>query len=484
MLIISLHFLGNGPAALFLSFLLHGNIPSYDPITYGPHPDPVLHRKLCADGAPSSLYEILQSPEDIAYLTEHFDASNMSYSTQAQPVNVLLDTLLRPNGDLDAELPEPRLKWETKPNNRINHLVLGSAPSAGGQWSESPVATSSEIRTLSYADMLSLPGYTFFDHYRAVYGKDIPPFTRPTRKDVSEYYSAYPKAAGISSAIASETHVYHVERSEDSSGGFFVQVLDKSVSEPISYTIRCKHIVLASGIFTHVLAPPKHLQMLQEPAPISFNTPDKIAPLLLIGTGFTAADVILSADPSRKIIHIFKWDVSRSSPLKGCHPQAYPEYANIYRQMKIAAMKSPMQYSPSLTAESQLPYEGFANGEVISARPHPSLENMFTITISLAPGVLVTREVSNLSYFVGRRGDLTYLSRGILSEIGLSPEAAACISGDTLRQNVAENVEIEKGIFVIGSLTGDSLVKFGFGSGVYAAGSIHRASKVSLFTRW
>ena len=330
----------------------------------------------------------------------------------------------------------------------------------------------------SYADMLSLPGYTFFDYYRAVYGRDIPSFTRPTRKDVSAYYSAYPKAAGISSAIASRTYVYHVERSEDSSGGFFVQVLDKSALEPISYTIRCKHIVLASGIFTHVLAPPKHLQILQEPSPISYNTPDETAPLLLIGTGFTAADVILSANPSRKIIHLFKWDVSRSSPLKGCHPQAYPEYANIYRQMKLAAMKSPLQYPPSLTAESQLSYEGFPNAEVISARPHPSLENIFTITISLAPGVLVTREVSNLSYFVGRRGDLTYLSLGILSEIGLTPEAAACISGDTLRQRVAENVEIEKGIFVIGSLTGDSLVKFGFGSGIYAAGSIHRTSKV------
>ena len=125
-------------------------MPCYDPVTYGPHPDPVLHRKLSKLGTLTRLYDFLKTPEDIYSLTEHFPASELSYSTQAQRVNVLLDTLLRPNGDLELGPAKPNVRWVKDDRARADHLVLGVASHAGGQWSENPVATSSDIQTLRY----------------------------------------------------------------------------------------------------------------------------------------------------------------------------------------------------------------------------------------------------------------------------------------------------------------------------------------------
>lgn len=142
---------GNGPAALFLSYMLHGNVPRYDPVTHGPHPDPVLHGKFSKFSG-QSLCDILDSQKAIEYLTEHFHASHLSYSDQALPVNTLLDTLMRPNADTEIGELKSRLRWEKNPAKRVDHIVLGSAAEAGGQWTENPVSANWDIGTLRYAN--------------------------------------------------------------------------------------------------------------------------------------------------------------------------------------------------------------------------------------------------------------------------------------------------------------------------------------------
>lgn len=141
---------GNGPAALCLSYLLHGNIPFYDPVTHGPHPDPVLHKKL-AKTVGKPLFCALDSPNSCERLTDHFPASNLSYSTQALPLNTLLDTLQRPNADTQLGEVKSRIRWEKWPQKSVDHMVLGSAPDAGGQWTEDPVSTNWDIGTLRWA---------------------------------------------------------------------------------------------------------------------------------------------------------------------------------------------------------------------------------------------------------------------------------------------------------------------------------------------
>lgn len=317
----------------------------------------------------------------------------------------------------------------------------------------------------SYAEMLSLPGYSFQDHYKRTHRRVMPELIRPTRREVAAYYSAYPKAAGISSEVFTSVHAQRI--SQRPQGGFTLQVHHHS-SSPGSrqqhdtyMTINCTHLILATGIYSRVIPPP----------PVYFpllslsSTPPPSAPLLVVGSGFTAADVMMAAKASnRKILHIFKWSTACPSPLKGCHSTAYPEYAQIYRRMKGIVAASTTPKSSQLRDSSDSEYEGFPNAQVMSATPDGRIHILTT------DGEIVERIVGDLRYCVGRRGSLEYLSPELRKAVGVVD--AGWISADTMRWRVEEDLEVAKGVFVVGSLTGDSLVRFGFGGGVYAAGKI------------
>lgn len=175
-----------------------------------------------------------------------------------------------------------------------------------------------------------------------------------------------------------------------------------------------------------------------------------------MGSGFTAADVIGAAEKAgRKVLHVYKWNPARPSPLKGCHVQAYPEYAGVYRRMKAVAAG---------TAVVGAGYEGWPNARVVAAGADGK------VGVLSGEGEVVERWVGGLRYCVGRRGSLEYLSPELRRAVGVVD--AGWISGDTMRVRVEEDLEVVGGMFVVGSLTGDSLVRFGFGGGVYAAGRI------------
>lgn len=439
---------GNGPSALILSYILHGHIPVY----HGQHSDGLLHAKLAGR-------------RDLLHLTPdvyaHFQSS-LRYSTQALPINTLLDTLLRPNADTDVR-PTSLVDWTYQPRRAVSHVALGNASQTGGQWVENPVTSSWEIGTLSYAEMLSLPGYSFTEHYEKTTGESMPDFQRPSRTEVASYYAAYPKAVGISSAIRTGVDVSFISRSEN---GFTV--------EAGSNIIHCEHLVLATGIFSVAIPPPPLLE------PLSTLSHDK-QPLLVIGSGFSAADVIISLPPNRNVIHLFNWDPEeRPSPLKGCHRLAYPEYAGIYQLMKVAV-------KPKLIRKRSVPYlenrdwnsvyEGLANAHIAAVDLHS--DGTATVSIHTSSGSIVTRTVGGLAYVVGRRGSLSYLSDALQSEIlggdcdgGCNGKNGSLISGKTLRRLAETSLEIAPEVFIIGSLAGDSLVRHAFGSCVYAAGRI------------
>ncbi|KAL1860928.1 hypothetical protein Plec18167_003791 [Paecilomyces lecythidis] len=452
--------IGNGPSALLLSYILHGHIPRY--IQDPPHPDPLLHAKL------------KDSPQllscDIDRLTEHFAASRISYSTQALPLNVLLDTLVRPNAEVDDTEKDTNVEWCYAPEKAVPHLVFGDTPHPGGQWVDNPVAASWDIQTLSYAGMLGLPGYSFAEHYRKSTGKELPPFTRPTRREVADYFVAYPAAVGIESVIRCGETLAKISRTVD---GFYVG----------SHGIRCKRLVLASGIFSEVIQPPPLLQPLASLHPPSSKRQD--APLLVIGSGFSAADVIISAPKDQKIIHLFKWDPdNRPSPLRACHQQAYPEYAGVYRLMKRAALVLGSQSTnrPNnrrLASTSFLEsrpwdevYEGCPNTEITQVEVN---EGRATVSFRRGDGTTLTREVSGLAYAAGRRGTLRYLDNALLAEVlgkGEDSNTDGFVTGQTLRSKAMDNLEVAPDVFIVGSLTGDSLIRFAHGGCVYAASRI------------
>ncbi|MCJ1263932.1 hypothetical protein MMC22_003803 [Lobaria immixta] len=455
---------GSGPSALLLSFILNGNIPHYS--ASKPHPDPILRKKLLHS---PSLLDI-----DAADLTSHFEASRLSYSTQALPINVLLDTLLQPLVDTNPGEYESCVEWRHDASRRISHVVLGNSSQPGGQWADNPIAGSRDIGALSYAEMLSLPGYSFEQHFRRAHGDEPLDFYRPPRREVAEYMAAYPSMVNTADSIHSNVTACDISRVEN---GFLVG----------SHNIRCRRLVLASGVFSNFISPEPILKPLVHAPRIPVATKP---PVLVIGSGFTAADVILSSPPDQKIVHLFKWNSDRPSPLHACHPRAYPEYASVYRRMKLAASQffglqaihSPLRRRKSNPFGDprnwDSVYEGFPNTLIKDVVRH---EDTFLITLQDVDGKVIEREVSSLEYVVGRRGSLTYLNdldaEEILGSNQNSPTGPEEVSSRTLRRKVEENLEVAPDIFVIGSLTGDSLIRFAYGACVFAAGEIFKRSE-------
>ncbi|KAF2827832.1 hypothetical protein CC86DRAFT_380834 [Ophiobolus disseminans] len=446
--------IGNGPSALILSYILHGHIPYY----VGGHQDTILDSKLSKE--PNLLHV---TPD----LYAHF-ASSLRYSTQALPINTLLDTLVRPNADTEIN-PTSCIEWRYEPDKAISHVAIGETEHAGGQWADSPVDASADIGTLSYAEQLSLPGYSYADHLARKENQDQCDFVRPSRAEVADYLRAYSGAVGIADAVFAKTRVDGVYRTKD---GFVIDSLG----------IQCKHLVLASGTFTVNIPPPPLLMPIAQ-----LNSRDQ--PLLVIGSGFSAADVIISAPPTRRIIHIYQWaPEKRPSPLRGCHHTAYPEYAAVYRQMKLAAIaskkprasKSPMARRKSSAIYQKRDwelYEGLPNANITNVSISDTTATA-TITITLSSGEEITREVGGLDYVVGRRGTLDFLSNDLRTEILTSPDQVlpvntqALINGRTLRPKAETSLEVAKNVFITGSLTGDSLIKHAVGGCVFAAGRV------------
>ncbi|KAH9872364.1 hypothetical protein IAQ61_005199 [Plenodomus lingam] len=446
--------IGNGPSALILSYILHGHVPYY----IGGHHDAILDAKL--EKNPNLLH---LTPD----LHAHFLAS-LRYSTQALPVNTLLDTLIRPNADTEIN-PKSCIEWRYEPERAISHVAIGEAAHAGGQWAAKPVSANADIGTLSYAEQLSLPGYSYADHLAEKKKQDEYDFVRPSRTEYADYLKAYPRAVGIEDAVYTNMKVDNVHRE---GRGFFIGSLN----------IRCKHLVLASGIFNVNIPPPPLLR------PVA-QLDSQHDPLLVIGSGFSAADVIISAPPTRRIIHLFQWaPEQRPSPLRGCHHTAYPEYAAVYRQMKLAAIastkksksaKSPLarrKSNPFCSQRDWSVYEGLPNAEILDVSSSDDA-GVATVTIRLTSGESITRQVGGLAYVVGRRGTLDFLSPDLRAEI-LSPSdetpSTTLISGRTLRSKAESetSLEVARDVFITGSLTGDSLVRYAVGGCCLAAGRI------------
>lgn len=461
---------GNGPSALILSFILHGNIPYYNPSS--PHPDPILHKKLSDSPC---LLDI-----DVHDLTAHFAASRLSYSTQALPINVLLDTLIRPLADTDPEQYKTCVEWRLEAGRRVPHVVLGNTAQVGGQWADNPVSASWDIGALSYAEMLSLPGHSFEEHYRNTKGRSISNFLRPTRREVAGYLAAYPEEVGIQDSVYTNVDVSDISKIN---AGFHIG----------SHNVACRHLVLASGIFSKLIAPRPSLHPLHA-LPRSNSSSD--APLLVVGSGFTAADVIISTPANRRIIHIFKWDPeNRPSPLRACHPRAYPEYASVYRRMKLAAKQvlGPKGIGSPLRTRKSNPFFAERNWDTVyEGLPNTYIRdvavsgNTALLSLNTEDGRTLQKAISNMEYVIGRRGSLSYLNNSLAGEVlgtlDESMDLLRAISGRTLRSRAKKSLELTPDVFAIGSLTGDSLIRFAYGGCVFTAAQIMRRTESAAST--
>jgi hypothetical protein len=394
-------------------------------------------------------------------------------------VNVLLDALIRPYGETEGN--STCVTWRQDAGLAVSHAVIGNTKEAGGQWVDNPVKASLDIGTLSYAEMLSLPGYTFAQHYEKHHAQPLPVYLRPTRREVASYFADYPQQVGIADTLYNGVELSGIVRQD---GGFYVT----------SHGIRCQHLVLATGIFSEMISPRPLLQSLAALPALPMIPTD--LPLLVIGSGFSAADVVISASPAQKLIHIFKWDPSNHpSPLRACHSHSYPEYAGVYKRMKLAALSSsasrdkrpkPHRSKSStfdLNRNWDQSYEGLPNTEIITVDMDENNTSAL-LTLRCKSGETIERRISALAYVVGRRGSLNYVNQELKQELLPNGSGAGSppdlISGSTFREKAHEDMEVAKNVFIIGSLTGDSLIRFSYGSCAYTAGKIVKRNRDEL----
>ncbi len=90
--------------------------------------------------------------------------------------------------------------------------------------------------------------------------------------------------------------------------------------------------------------------------------------------------------------------------------------------------------------------------------------------------------MGGLDYHVGRRGSLGYLDSGLRDEVVSEPWSTLGssemqpITCNTLRAKAEIDTEVAPSVFVIGSLTGDSLIRYAYGSCIQTASHIIQRS--------
>lgn len=482
--------IGSGPAGLCLSYILHGNIPYYNP--HNPHPDPELHRLLVqyerpGGGSGKSLLDAVSNTDVLQHVIDkgpHFRSSML-------PVNLLLDLLVVSDeiNYVSRDQMDSRITWVHEPERAIDHVVIGTHP--GGQWAQSDTSTTTpDDQCLSYAEMLSLPGYPFSTHYREKYGKAPPEFLRPRRKDIASYFDVYPDVVGISDSLIIGTVIEVDIRNK---GGYTVSyngqvglmtpgsesvpgspsTQSSSTSSPFISSSRrtpsCRltttNVVLATGIFDkpsqfkthkHANCSAKSLLYNSECTGMTLNelidkrfnglfhfdhSDSEVT--LVVGSGFSAADIISSTfKQGGRVLHLFKWG-DKPCPLKGFPRELYPEYASIYRWMKLAAAaqkrtangNKPTNGVVSTTTrkckfeENGCHYEGLANTTILSAEDG-------VLKLELPSGEIVTRHVGPVRICVGRTGSLQFLSNRILHALELAQQEAYTVNKHTISKRI------------------------------------------------
>ncbi|KAG5357997.1 hypothetical protein CJU89_4490 [Yarrowia sp. B02] len=459
--------IGSGPAGLCLSYILHGNVPYYNP--HVPHPDPELHRLLKPyERGGKSLLDAVSDREVLQHVIDkgpHFRSSML-------PVNLLLDLLVVSDeiNYVSRDQMDSRITWVHEPDRAVDHVIIGTHP--GGQWAQSDSSTTSpDDQCLSYAEMLSLPGYPFSSHYREKYGKAPPEFLRPQRRDIASYFDVYPDVVGIADSLIIGTVIEVDQTSKGYSVSYNGQVgLMTPGSESVpgspsgtqapwtpkrSCKLTATNVVLATGIFDkpsqfkthkHANCSAKSLLYNAECTGMTLNElidkrfnglfhfdRSSSDTTLVVGSGFSAADVISSTlKEGGRVLHLFKWG-DKPCPLKGFPRELYPEYASIYRWMKVAQKRanSGVVAVPKKCKfdENGCHYEGLANTTILSAEDG-------VLRLELPGGEIVTREVGNVRICVGRTGSLQFLSNRILRELDLAHQEAYTVNKHTISKRI------------------------------------------------
>lgn len=403
---------GNGPAGISVSLALSGWWPSYR----GRHPDGVLHARLTGDGPP-----LLE--RDPKGLCESLSGRGKN------PMGTLFDALLHPGAD--AGRPGPScLALERREERAVPHRVVGSGP-PGGSWHRMPPT----MLSLSPGYWMELPGWPLFEWARSR-GRWLDPGARLPRSHVATYYQDYVDHMGLAENFVTDMKVTGAIRDGQ---GWAVEAHGPEGAVRMA----CNRLVVAGGMFDR----PKWLKIDGEELPfVTHRTPeDGDGPLLVVGSGLSAADAVLMARHAGRDVTHASIDDPEATPMAGLAPEIYPEYRELFEAMQGASGGG---------------YEPLLRTRLAEVRPDGACR------LETPEGEIV-RTFSQVAVLIGSMPDLSFLpaaSRGDGERIQVDPY--------TFRTDTP-------GLYAVGPLVGDNFVRFIPGHAFGVARDVALAGSVS-----
>ena len=290
----------------------------------------------------------------------------------------MIDNLIHPDADLGAH-SQSKLKWSPDPSQIIDHVCIGRG-NVGGVWNQ---LTSKQLRTVSMADWMELPNYsmaTFREKRRTrrsrasnnnsasadSNGEDS---VRATYDEVRSYYITYVKRNHLSDNFRNNCEVTSIERLCVDAPFYDDETEEIRIPEPLweirgfneqtkkMFLIHAKYVVLATGMPQTITRP---LGIIGEQASRSFTytsllemedliihkkrlTPNS-KPLLVIGCGLTAIDVLLLCQHySIPVLHVFRRAIDDHELVLNQLPASlFPEYERIRELIRQSSATSPV----------------------------------------------------------------------------------------------------------------------------------------------
>lgn len=284
---------------------------------------------------------------------------------------------MHPDADLGAHL-QSKIKWRHDPSIGIDHVCIGRS-GIGGVWNQ---LTSKQLKTISMADWMELPNYPMSafrqqrrscrcnasaNNQQTTTVLDDNQNRRATYDEVRAYYVQYAKRFRLMNNFRNGYEITSMERVCVDAPYYDDLTEEIRAPEPLweirgyneqthePFIIHAKYVVLATGMPQKVTRP---LGIIGEQASQSFtftNLHDieeliirqkrlthNSKPLLVVGCGLTAIDVLLLCQEySVPVLHVFRRSIDDHELVLNQLPaNVYPEYERIRELIRQTVTKT------------------------------------------------------------------------------------------------------------------------------------------------
>ncbi|CAF3765187.1 unnamed protein product [Rotaria sp. Silwood1] len=468
--------IGNGPSSIVLSYILSGHIPYWNGC---PVSNDYLNARLEQFVKDTSLLE-----QDLEFLSDGLEGRSKN------PVSLLIDNLLHPDADLGAHL-QSKIKWRHDSSLSIDHLCIGRG-NIGGVWNQ---LTSKQLQTISMADWMELPNYsmsTFRQQRRTSRSNSSSSITtttidenqskRATYDEVHSYYINYVKRNRLTNFFRNGHEVTSIERvcidapyyddinEEIRTPERLWEIRGYNEQNKNSFVIHAKYVVLATGMPQKLT---RSLGIIGEQASQSFTYTtlhdieeliinkkrlnNNSKPLLVVGCGLTAVDVLLLCQQySIPVLHVFRRTIDDHELVLNQLPtNVFPEYERI-REL--------IRQSTSMSSSSQWSYQCSSQSEILSITEDG------------------TAHIRNLRTQVTTEYDISFVARVTGADVTLpflSSSSTKKKNGLHIDPYTYECIDFEN-VYALGPLAGDKLVRFLQGGAVACAASLFKKHRQAL----